>query len=91
MKGMMIWALALMMGGVCYAEDITITYNGAKAKVKQAVKDEPISICDEKGKRLDTIKIPFAMRRSASLVSSSAFKIGSTYTVKTKGYERPLQ
>ena len=38
MKGMMIWALALMMGSVCYAEDITITYNGAKAKVKQAVK-----------------------------------------------------
>ena len=28
------------------------------------------------------------MRRSASLVSSSAFKIGSTYTVKTKGYEK---
>ena len=52
------------------------------------VKDEPTSICDEKGKRLDTIKVPFAMRRSASLVSSPAFKVGSTYTVKTKGYEK---
>ena len=52
------------------------------------VKDEPISICDEKGKRLDSIKVPFAMRRSASLVSSSAFKVGSTYTIKTKGYEK---
>ena len=36
---MLIWALALMMGSVCDAEDITITYNGSKAKVKQSVKD----------------------------------------------------
>ena len=28
------------------------------------------------------------MRRSASLVTSSAFKQGSTYTIKTKGYEK---
>lgn len=51
-------------------------------------KDEPISVCDANGKLLDTIKVPFAMRRSASLVSSPAFKLGSTFTVKTKGYEK---
>jgi hypothetical protein len=28
------------------------------------------------------------MRRSASLVTSPAFKLGSTYTIKTKGYEK---
>lgn len=52
------------------------------------VKDEPICIYDAAGKLLDSITIPFALRRSASLVSSPAFKLGKTYTVKTKGYER---
>ena len=51
-------------------------------------KDEPITICDANGKCLDTITVPFAMRRSASLVTSPAFKLGSTYTIKTKGYEK---
>ncbi len=51
-------------------------------------KDEPITICDANGKRLDTITIPFSMRRSASLVTCPAFKLGNTYTVKTKGYEK---
>ena len=51
-------------------------------------KDEPITICDAKGKCLDTITIPFSLRRSASLVTSPAFKLGNTYTVKTKGYEK---
>lgn len=31
--------LALMMGSVCQAEDITIRYNGATAKVTQQKKD----------------------------------------------------
>ena len=52
------------------------------------VKNEPVSIYDEGGKLIDTVTIPFSMRGSASLVSSSAFKLGSTYTVKTKGYEK---
>ena len=52
------------------------------------VKDEPITISDAGGKLIDTITIPFSMRHSASLVSSPAFKLGSTYTVKTKGTER---
>ena len=52
--------------------------------------DEPITICDANGKRLDTITIPFSLRRSASLVTSPAFKLGNTYTVKTKGYEKPF-
>ena len=52
------------------------------------VKDEPVNICDAGGKLLDTVTIPFSLRRSASLVSSPAFKVGSTYTVKTKGYEK---
>ena len=52
------------------------------------VKNEPVSIYDENGKLIDTVTIPFSMRRSASLVSSPAFKLGSTYTVKTKEYEK---
>lgn len=52
------------------------------------VKEEPIYIYDADNKLLDTVNIPFSLRRSASLVSSPAFKLGSTYTVKTKGYER---
>ena len=51
-------------------------------------KDEPISVFDDNGKLIDTITIPFSMRRSASLVGTPAFKIGGTYTVKTKGYEK---
>lgn len=51
-------------------------------------KDEPINIYDAKNKLLDTVTIPFSLRRSASLVSSPSFKKGGTYTVKTKGYER---
>ena len=52
------------------------------------VKDDPIYIYDGNGKLINTVTIPFSLRRSASLVSSPAFKLGSTYTVKTKGYER---
>ena len=52
------------------------------------VKNEPIYIYDGNGKQINTVTIPFSLRRSASLVSSPAFKLGNTYTVKTKGYER---
>lgn len=52
------------------------------------LKDEPIYIYNDSGKLIDTVTIPFSMRRSASLVGSSAFKVGSTYTVKTKNYEK---
>ena len=52
------------------------------------VKDEPIIICDTSGKVIDTVTIPFSFNRSASLVSSPAFKSGATYTVKTQGYEK---
>ena len=51
-------------------------------------KDEPIMICDASGKCLDTITIPFSLRRSASLVTCPAFKLGNTYTVKAKDYEK---
>ena len=51
-------------------------------------KDEPIMIYDGSGTLLNTVTVPFSMRRSASLVSYPAFKVGSTYTVKTKGYEK---
>ncbi len=50
------------------------------------VKDEPVIICDAEGKQLDTVIVPFDMRRSATLVSSPAFKRGGTYSVRTKGY-----
>ena len=50
--------------------------------------NEPVSIYDADNKLLDTVTIPFSLRRSASIVSSPAFKPGGTYTVKTKGYEK---
>ena len=52
------------------------------------VKNEPVSVYDADGKLLDQVTIPFSMRRSASLVTTPAFKLGSTYTVKTTGYEK---
>ena len=52
------------------------------------VKDEPVFIYDGSGKLLDTVTVPFSMQRSASIVSHPAFKVGSTYCVKTKGYEK---
>ena len=52
------------------------------------VENEPVNIYDAGGKLVDTVTVPFSMRRSASLVSSPAFKIGGTYIVKTKGYEK---
>lgn len=51
-------------------------------------KDEAVSILDADGKTVQSVTVPFSLRRSASLVSSSAFKLGSTYTVKTKDYEK---
>lgn len=50
--------------------------------------DEPIQIYDADAKLITTIAIPFSLRRSASLVTNPAFKLGGTYTVKTKGYEK---
>jgi hypothetical protein len=52
------------------------------------VEDEPIQIFNAKGKLIDTVTIPFSLKRSSSLVSSPAFKMGETYTVKTKDYEK---
>ena len=51
------------------------------------VKNEPIYIY-EGNKLLDTVTIPFSLKRSASLVTNPAFKLGNTYTVKTKSYEK---
>lgn len=52
------------------------------------VKEEPIQIYNSKDKLLETITIPFSLRRSASLVSCPFFEMGETYTVKTKDYEK---
>ncbi len=52
------------------------------------VKEEPIYLYDGNNKLLETITVPFSLRRSASLVSSAAFQVGETYTVKTKDYEK---
>jgi len=52
------------------------------------VKEEPVYLYDSKNKLLETITVPFSLRRSASLVSSPFFKMGETYTVKTKDYEK---
>ena len=51
-------------------------------------KDEPVSIYDDAGNLLLTVTVPFSLRRSASLVGSPKFKVGNTYTVKTKGKEK---
>ena len=52
------------------------------------IKDEPVYIYDADGLLINTVSIPFSLRRSASIVSSAAFKTGNAYTVKTKGYEK---
>ncbi len=52
------------------------------------VKEEPVYLYDGNNKLLETITVPFSLRRSASLISSAAFQMGETYTVKTKGYEK---
>ena len=39
MKKIVLWMVGLLMGGTCFAEDITISYNGASAKVVQTTKD----------------------------------------------------
>lgn len=51
-------------------------------------KDDPVRIYDARGTLVQSFIIPFSLRRSASLVSCPAFKIGNTYTVKTKGCEK---
>jgi hypothetical protein len=51
-------------------------------------KDEPVSVYDDAGNLLFNVTIPFSLRRSASLVGNPAFKVGGTYTVKTKGKEK---
>ena len=52
------------------------------------VKEQPIYLYNSKNKLLETITVPFSLRRSASLISSAAFQMGETYTVKTKDYEK---
>ena len=52
------------------------------------VKEEPVNIYDAEGKFIESVTIPFSLKRSASLVSCPSFKTGNTYTVKTKGYEK---
>ncbi|MBP5798450.1 MAG: hypothetical protein J6W43_00890 [Prevotella sp.] len=39
MKKILLWMLPFLMGSVCHAEDITIRYKGATAKVSQQIKD----------------------------------------------------
>ena len=52
------------------------------------MKEQPIYLYDSKNKLLETITVPFSLRRSASLISSAAFQMGETYTVKTQDYEK---
>ncbi|MBO7570344.1 MAG: carbohydrate-binding domain-containing protein [Bacteroidaceae bacterium] len=52
------------------------------------VKEEPVYVYDSNNKLLDTITVPFSLRRSASLVTTPQFKVGNTYCVKTKDYEK---
>lgn len=52
------------------------------------VKDEPVHIYDSNNQLIQTITVPFSLKRSASLVTTPSFKVGNTYTVKTQGYEK---
>ncbi|MBR6845286.1 MAG: carbohydrate-binding domain-containing protein, partial [Bacteroidaceae bacterium] len=52
------------------------------------VKDEPVLIYDADDKLLDSITVPFSLRRSFSILSCPCFKPGNTYTVKTKDYRK---
>ena len=51
-------------------------------------KDVPVNIYDADGKLIHAFTVPLDMRRSASIVSIPAFKVGGTYAVKTIGYEK---
>ena len=53
--------------------------------------DEPIEIRDEQGKLLNRLTVPFSFQRSASLISCPEFQVGSTYTIKTKDYEKTFK
>ena len=51
-------------------------------------KDEPVYIFDAQGKQIDAVTVPFSLGRSSSLITTPAFKVGETYTVKTKNNEK---
>lgn len=46
-------------------------------------KDTPIDICDEQGKRLHQLTVPFDFSGSSSIVSCPQFQSGATYKVNT--------
>ena len=52
------------------------------------VKDELIQVLDSKNQVINTLTVPFALQNSSSVITSPLFKLGGTYTVKTKGYEK---
>ena len=52
------------------------------------VENEPIQIKNGKGELIDTLTIPFSLQRSSSIVTTPEFKVGETYTVKTKDVEK---
>ena len=52
------------------------------------VKDEPVNIYDADQHLIHTLKVPFSCHGSATVVTCPAFKLSSTYTVKTKGVEK---
>lgn len=50
--------------------------------------NQPIQIYDHKGTLIDTITVPFSLKRSSSIVTHPQFKLGETYTVKTQNYTK---
>ena len=81
-------------------DSVKVTVKGAHVSIENLYKDHKLIlllkgesndgqlVLKTGGKLIDDVTVPFSMKRSASLVSSPAFKLGSTYTVKTKGYEK---
>lgn len=50
--------------------------------------NQPIQLYDHQGTLIDTITVPFTLKRSSSIITHPQFKIGETYTVKTQNYTK---
>lgn len=52
--------------------------------------NQPIQLYDKQGKLIDTITVPFSLKRSSSIITHPQFKLGETYTAKTTNCTKTL-
>ena len=50
--------------------------------------NQPIQLYDKQGKLIDSITVPFSLRRSSSIITHPQFKHGETCTVKTTNHTK---